>query len=552
MTLAHRTGRPGCWARFPLDRLGERSTLCIPQRLWLKTYSDVGMWNGTWRASSPLVLEPGQKKQVIYSFHAFEQVESTSTRRAWFRPIERRRETLSEWLRNSGADASGIFRHLLLAEDPRAAIPLRVLGWIRLFNANGLQLIALSAWIGLLLGLALRLSGVSSRAAIPIRGGLSGVVWLWSWILAGARGAMLRPLLLLSIRALGRRAGLRWNRRMLFLWSAGFDFGLGTVFCLLRHDSIGNELLDPGRIFYLLAVGSALLAWSRESRGAGNSGLGRFFSTAFATWVVTATYLLAQERFTSLLSPFIACLTLPWLAGVIYPTLILRSLVPENLARAISEMGLDPVKLLRATHLVLEWLARLAFRAHSIWWVSSEALILSIALASLVWLLPIRMRARVAGCVSIVLVSCAFIRHPLRPTRSVEQLDVGQGDAALVVDRTGDVTSAGLIDAGSAHALNDLQWLELLAGRGLARVNWMAATHLDEDHAGGFLTLSEVAEVGCATTSAPELESDRGIRWARALDPTGFRSPRSSRTASLIPRSIPPFTVPDREPRMKI
>jgi competence protein ComEC len=94
----------------------------------------------------------------------------------------------------------------------------------------------------------------------------------------------------------------------------------------------------------------------------------------------------------------------------------------------------------------------------------------------------------------------------------VIQLDVGQGDAALVLGPT-----TGLIDAGSAHTLGDAEWIKSFALAGISKLDWVALTHLDEDHRGGLERLARLVPIGCAATSWQELHTERGQEIARKL-----------------------------------
>jgi len=108
--------------------------------------------------------------------------------------------------------------------------------------------------------------------------------------------------------------------------------------------------------------------------------------------------------------------------------------------------------------------------------------------------------------------------HPAL-AQEVIQLDVGQGDSALVLG-----PSLGLIDAGSAHSLNDAQWIHALGAQGITRLDWIALTHLDEDHRGGIDHLSRLIPIGRILSSKQELESPRGLQLAKELLSRGVRT----------------------------
>jgi competence protein ComEC len=174
----------------------------------------------------------------------------------------------------------------------------------------------------------------------------------------------------------------------------------------------------------------------------------------------------------------------------------------------------------------IELCAKLALAAPFFWVLSHWALLFGAAI-SVIWLL---MREALPGRVrwllaSIVLFLVAVLRFGTAGSadewkaNSVTQLDVGQGDSALVQARGG----AGLIDTGSERALGDDAWIRLLARRGVIRLKWVALTHIDEDHSGGLLRLARVLPIDCAATSRAELKTDRGQRMQRELKALGVR-----------------------------
>jgi hypothetical protein len=87
-----------------------------------------------------------------------------------------------------------------------------------------------------------------------------------------------------------------------------------------------------------------------------------------------------------------------------------------------------------------------------------------------------------------------FLPAPSAPfvADSVTQLDVGQGDAALLCDHSGIRTRCGLVDTGSARALQAMDWMRLLAREEVDTLEFVTLTHRDEDHRGGLSSLRRV------------------------------------------------------------
>jgi competence protein ComEC len=135
--------------------------------------------------------------------------------------------------------------------------------------------------------------------------------------------------------------------------------------------------------------------------------------------------------------------------------------------------------------------------------------------------------------------------HQKIPIR-VEQLDVGQGDAALVLDtRKENHFSLGIIDAGHLQAISDEGWIELLARRNITHFNWAAISHLDGDHSGGFLRLARLVPIDCLATPQEQRVSSRGKKFQTILN--HFQIELSQWQSGCIP--YPTFVTP--APRAK-
>jgi competence protein ComEC len=100
--------------------------------------------------------------------------------------------------------------------------------------------------------------------------------------------------------------------------------------------------------------------------------------------------------------------------------------------------------------------------------------------------------------------------NPWQPAPSVDFLDVGHADAALVRTAGGDTV---LIDGGVRSAFRDdgaYVIAPFLHARHVRRVDYLVATHAESDHMGGLLHVVERVPVGCvllsAATPAPEKE----------------------------------------------
>ena len=57
----------------------------------------------------------------------------------------------------------------------------------------------------------------------------------------------------------------------------------------------------------------------------------------------------------------------------------------------------------------------------------------------------------------------------------------------------------------------------------MERIDWVALTHLDEDHSGGVKRLGRLIPIGCVATAREEIESERGQKYLRDLESLGIR-----------------------------
>jgi len=99
-----------------------------------------------------------------------------------------------------------------------------------------------------------------------------------------------------------------------------------------------------------------------------------------------------------------------------------------------------------------------------------------------------RFRPAILGAVAIVAVTAVIPPGP-PDVATITFLDVGQGDAVLLRDRSGAVV---LIDGGREPEVLH----RALRRYGVARIDLLVVTHGDADHVAGLVGLEEVAEIG--------------------------------------------------------
>lgn len=538
--LAHRTGTESCWARYEgLLEQPARAPVCIPKRLWIEILQGAlagKTWlfgsgclrvQGEWQIRSPLANERETPvKRVLRRF----------VLRAIPHPADPKKADQESWRAFPGlvalhvegwrershvllqkADRLGVLRRLLLnqADPENFSGFLQRLGFVHVVTAAGIHLYVLALLWDRALGLLLPFLG-ASRLRRPhriIRAALVTGSWTLAWLLCGARAGMLRPWLLIVARSAAEGFGFRWRKWSPLMIALGVD---GIV-------AITRPGHAPGRWIYALAVGGGLLARSIPSRHP-------HLLVAIGSWVFAALAEAWQTGCVALGTPWLNLITLPLFCYAVYPAALLGLILEpaRPLAGLVAELASE----------CIAWLTRAALALDTLWIIPRPALLAGavlalVSIAATAFLkgkraAPLERRALAFALLTALglaalrgrLCSPARAHSAETAAETLEQLDVGQGDAALVRESS---SRAGLIDTGSERALSDTGWLDLLASRGISRLDWVLLTHLDEDHAGGLERLSRLIAIDCVLASRAELESIRGIRLRQRLGKRGIR-----------------------------
>jgi competence protein ComEC len=193
---------------------------------------------------------------------------------------------------------------------------------------------------------------------------------------------------------------------------------------------------------------------------------------------------------------------------VLYPIILLSTLVDHPFLAKVSGWVASEI-----TGILSQ-----AVMALQLKWICPRWALLA-GLAGAAFICVLRLRVRTALAILIAGRLLLEVSPAPRSRIQIEQLDVGQGDAALVSDSG----THGLIDTGSERALSPQGWVTLFAERSITRIDWIALTHLDEDHAGGVLTLASLIPIGCVVASSAEMDSPRGRGFAISLARSGIR-----------------------------
>ncbi len=171
----------------------------------------------------------------------------------------------------------------------------------------------------------------------------------------------------------------------------------------------------------------------------------------------------------------------------------------------------------------------------NLWMVSRGSFVLGGVLATLIFFLSTRWKSRLKITLALIVLILGmrlFLKKQVA-SRDVQfadqvvQLDVGQGDAALVLGRwsglpNAGTKNAGLIDVGSERSLTWDAWIRVFAQWGVSELSWIALTHLDEDHAGALIRLSQLVPIRCIATSQEQINTLRGQLLAARLAAAGL------------------------------
>lgn len=343
-------------------------------------------------------------------------------------------------------DQYGILQRLLLNEkpDPSPEGLFRILGFVHLYTASGLHLLALEAFLNRFLARSL-----FTKKLLTIG------FWLFLfliWKLQGFRLGFARILLLFFLKAMARVNGLRWKVYYPLFLAFCFDFALG---------------IDSGWQHYYLAIlgGMLGLAFAQD-----RSTFIQHVFLSVGSWWMTAPLDLWMHHEIAWMTPVWSLITIPVIAYFLYPASVFSYLlldrVPDWLVN-IWNQGAD--LLLFAVDYGLTFSV-----VDHYWTIISLCLALMAAVFYRHWV----------WIFSGVILVLAFRFHPMHQRMDglmkLTQIDVGQGDS-LLLQRGSRVE---MVDLGPSQNLKVETMIHRLALLGVTRVDTVLFSHLDEDHAG--------------------------------------------------------------------
>ena len=370
--------------------------------------------------------------------------------------VERWREKASAAL--AAGDPSGVMRKLLLGESV-PGVPsgfLRLLGFVHVFSSAGIHLYAFLAYLRFL-GFQL-----VQRTRLPVTVGIGlvhGVAWgffIFAWLLQGMRAGMLRPLMVLGLRALAQALGFRWRSLAPLAVSIALDLGVSLVFWFR-----GEGSWAPGRLHYALAVGMGLAAWEIARK---RNPVLQHLALAVGSWLGTAIWDAWETGWVSAFTPVASLLTIPVFAATVFPWGL--GGVAAGLVGGAFPLRLFAV-LGKGSGWFLQALAGVSVNGGFLWSVGAVELVAAGLIALSVVGFRTRARAWVfVGILGSRAVYACFSSEPdLLKANAVIQLDVGQGDAALVLS-----ARPGAVDTGPENSLRPEQWLQIFRATRVERL----------------------------------------------------------------------------------
>ena len=535
-SLAQRTSHPHCWVKYPTSsHRSNQSYACISRSDWILWLNHPApphplLWaqpTSSWKSFSPLILHPeqaAQKKIVtqqklilseplsnpspsrssLESAHRFSLPQQI---KFWIiHHIEHIREKGSQVLQPY--DRLGILRSLIFHEGiHQEPLPMfRRLGFVHLVTTTGIHLYAFRNTLSRILIFLCHLFGIEVRKGLWIRRILSFTCCTFLWLLNGARLGMLRPWSIILLGDFASYLGLKWKRGVPLLLILLLEGVVQSV-----RFSLDGTPFSQGALFYGLAVGGGLAF----VRAYSHSHLG----LALGSWVLLALWEAWEEHLISFATPLLSLITLPFICGLIYPSVLILLTLQGLKLDTLAQFGFKIIDSI--LHQGLDLLTQLSLLPGNLWVTSHRALVFGVLFSSvlMIFLIPqntLKKRIKLRVSALILLVALRFTNLNLRPhggenplpsneATRILQLDVGQGDAALIFSPQ----KVGLIDGGSRNALKDLDWLRLLASQQIAKLNWVAVSHLDEDHVGGIYRLARLVPIQCIATPHAPLSSQK-------------------------------------------
>ena len=391
-------------------------------------------------------------------------------------------------------DTYGILNRLLLNEPlhPSPEGLFRLLGFVHVYSASGLHLIALESFLQRFFGKSL-----ITRKILTV---CFWIFLMMIWKLQGFRLGFARVLILFFLRALARAQGYQWRIYFPLFLAFCLDFALG---------------IDSGWQHYYLAILGGMVGL--EFAGARNTFIQHVY-LSLGSWLMTAPLDLWQHHEVAWMTPIWSLITIPVIALFLYPASVLSYFI----------LGRIPDGLMEIWNRGLGTLLRLVDSGATFSVVNGRIIFMSLLFAVGAAFIFLRWQHHQYRRLILVLMSLLVIliirEYPGFSAREIElvQLDVGQGDSLLIHKNDRDTKGIGLervemIDLGTSREVKPEVIIHRLAYYGVTHVDTVLFSHLDEDHAGGVKILlpwvpTSHLELDPHLARAPKL-----TEWSRAF-----------------------------------
>ena len=370
----------------------------------------------------------------------------------------------------------------------------RILGMVHLYRASGIHFLAFFTfldWFLYQISTAWRLR-VKTGKFLTLLLCLISIFWIWQ--LQAFRVGLIRPIATFLFRTFFKNRGAVVQIAVPLVLSFVFEWAV-----------VKNPFTVPGAVHYYLAVAGGLMAWNRVKHQ--NYFVQHVF-LAIGSWLPIAALDLSQDHLVSYLTPVYSLLTLPIISYFLYPFTLISILLFKTIPTTV--VGLWQILLDACWALPQAGLTFISVSDDAVWGGGLLALVFVFAWTRSPW------QKHFKPVIVLVLFLLGVTRWGLAarfPVNAVTQLNVGQGDAALIEQKG----RREMIDVGGARAFRLDQWLRNLSRLHVLKLDGVLLSHLDEDHVGALGEITRLVEVSCVETHAEHWNSVKGTALREKL-----------------------------------
>jgi competence protein ComEC len=374
----------------------------------------------------------------------------------------------------------------------------RLLGMVHLYRASGVHLLAFFTFLnGVVFWTSKRL-GLKVEKSKFLGIALTGLTIYWIWSLQDFRITLIRPILTFIIRLYFKEKGA----------TARIAIPLALTYiceCLLSSESSWSE----GALHYYFSVAGGLFAYHLKPD---LPSWKRHLNLAVGSWLPIALISLVRDHEVSYLTPFYSLVSLPIITFFLYPLTLVDVFIHQSVSPEVVYLW----------QLFLNALFFCADLGASFSVVSKQAVWTALPLALIFGFYRKRIPQYFSVLLLVLLSSMTLARASVdheSASKEVIQLDVHQGDAAILKDKSG---RTEMVDVGSLRTYAPDTWVLKLAHHDVDEVDAILLSHLDEDHCGALKELLLLMPVSCIETNQALWRSEKGIRlstWIKQFAP---------------------------------